>query len=91
MSNNVSQQITKKLKTMSNLSQIAQVVVNLEHFCVACEELEGVLMHLRYVVASLFSEGFIHSPSTGHRSGAVQSSSSRSSRSPNLYQPQKAA
>ena len=34
---------------MSNLSQIAQVVVNLEHFCTACEELEGVLMHLRYV------------------------------------------
>jgi hypothetical protein len=36
---------------MSNLSQIAQVVVNLEHFCTACEELEGVLMHLRYVIA----------------------------------------
>ena len=47
LSNNVSKQISNKLKTISNLSQIAQVVVNLEHFCVACEELEGVLMHLR--------------------------------------------
>jgi len=34
---------------MSNLSQIAQVVVNLEHFVIACEELQGVLMNLRYV------------------------------------------
>jgi hypothetical protein len=32
---------------MSNLSQIAQVVVNLEHFATACEELEGVLAGLR--------------------------------------------
>jgi len=47
LSNNVSKQISKKLQSMSNLSQIAQVVVNLEHFCTACEELEGVLMHLR--------------------------------------------
>jgi hypothetical protein len=35
---------------MSNLSQIAQVVVNLEHFSTACDELEVVLMNLRYVL-----------------------------------------
>ena len=32
---------------MSNLSQIAQVVTNLEHFATACEELESLLMGLR--------------------------------------------
>ena len=39
---------------MSNLSQIAQVVVNLEHFSSACDELEGVLMNLKYVPVWLF-------------------------------------
>lgn len=34
---------------MNNLSQIAQVVVNLDHFATATEELEGVLMGLRCV------------------------------------------
>lgn len=32
---------------MLNLSQIAQVVINLEHFTTACDELESVLMNLR--------------------------------------------
>lgn len=32
---------------MSNLSQIAQVVINLEHFTTACDELEAILMRLR--------------------------------------------
>lgn len=34
---------------MNNLSQIAQVVINLEHFKTACLELEVVLMNLRWV------------------------------------------
>lgn len=46
---------------MSNLSQIAQVVVNLEHFSTACEELEGVLMGLRHVYPS-FSHGYTAEP-----------------------------
>jgi hypothetical protein len=32
---------------MRNLSQIAQMVINIEHFIVACDELETVLMTLR--------------------------------------------
>ena len=47
LSDHVSAQIAKRLQGMSNLSQIAQIVVNLEHFCTACDELEGVLMNLR--------------------------------------------
>ncbi|WVO22126.1 uncharacterized protein IAS62_003451 [Cryptococcus decagattii] len=47
LSDHVSKQIAKKLQTMLNLSQIAQVVINLEHFTTACNELESVLMNLR--------------------------------------------
>ncbi|WVR07118.1 hypothetical protein IAU60_004159 [Kwoniella sp. DSM 27419] len=47
LSDHVSKQIAKRLQAMSNLSQIAQVVINLEHFSTACDELEGVLMNLR--------------------------------------------
>ncbi|WWC70274.1 uncharacterized protein I206_104224 [Kwoniella pini CBS 10737] len=47
LSDHVSKQIAKRLQNMSNLSQIAQVVINLEHFSTACDELEGVLMNLR--------------------------------------------
>ncbi|WWD17361.1 hypothetical protein CI109_101802 [Kwoniella shandongensis] len=47
LSDHVSKQIARRLQSMSNLSQIAQVVVNLEHFSTACDELEGVLMNLR--------------------------------------------
>ncbi|WVQ82288.1 hypothetical protein IAT38_004416 [Cryptococcus sp. DSM 104549] len=47
LSDHVSKQIAARLRSMSNLSQIAQVVVNLEHFATACDELEGVLMNLR--------------------------------------------
>jgi hypothetical protein len=49
LTDHVSGQIVKRLSGMSNLSQIAQVVVNIEHFATACEELEGVLMGLRFV------------------------------------------
>ncbi|KAL7421699.1 Rab GTPase-binding exocyst subunit S15 [Cryptotrichosporon argae] len=47
LSDHVSKQIGERLMGMNNLSQIAQVVVNLEHFATACDELEGVLMNLR--------------------------------------------
>lgn len=47
LTDNVSKQIARRLKNMSNLSQLAQVVINLEHFATACDELESVLMNLR--------------------------------------------
>lgn len=47
LTENVSRNIGERLKGMSNLSQIAQVVINLEHFATACDELEGVMMNLR--------------------------------------------
>ena len=47
LTDHVSAQIVKRLSAMSNLSQIAQVVINIEHFSTACEELEGALMGLR--------------------------------------------
>lgn len=54
LSDHVSKQIAKKLQTMLNLSQIAQVVINLEHFTTACNELESVLMNLRWVAPFIF-------------------------------------
>lgn len=53
LTDHVSSQIVQRLSGMSNLSQIAQIVVNIEHFGTACEELEGVLMGLRWVVITL--------------------------------------
>lgn len=47
LTDHVASEIGKRLKGMNNLSQIAQVVVNLEHFATACDELEGVLAGLR--------------------------------------------
>ncbi|KAK4689058.1 exocyst complex component 6, partial [Tremellales sp. Uapishka_1] len=47
LTDHVSKEIAKRLRGMGNLSQIAQIVVNLEHFATACDELEGVLMNLR--------------------------------------------
>ncbi len=43
----VSKNICTKLSGMRNLSQIAQMVINIEHFVIACDELETVLMTLR--------------------------------------------
>ena len=47
LTTHVCDQIVKRLSQMSNLSQIAQIVVNIDHFARACEELEGVLVNLR--------------------------------------------
>ena len=47
--NHVSLPIKNRLSTTSTLSQIAQVITNLEHFEVACVELEKSLTSLRFV------------------------------------------
>lgn len=43
----VSTSIRNSVQKTSNLSQIAQIVVNAEHFKLACTELEGLLIALR--------------------------------------------
>ncbi|GHJ89092.1 hypothetical protein NliqN6_5494 [Naganishia liquefaciens] len=43
----VSKNICTRLSKMNNLSQIAQAVINLEHFATASEQLETVLMTLK--------------------------------------------
>ncbi|KAJ7781047.1 rsec15 [Mycena metata] len=45
--NHISQTIGKRLAGTSTLSQIAQIVTNLEHFQVACAELQRSLTNLR--------------------------------------------
>lgn len=45
----VSKNICDKVNTMKNLSQVAQVVINVEHFVVAVDELESVLVDLKCV------------------------------------------
>ncbi|KAH7931199.1 exocyst complex subunit Sec15-like protein [Leucogyrophana mollusca] len=47
LSNHVSESVGKRLASTSTLSQIAQIVTNLEHFQVACSELERSLSSLR--------------------------------------------
>lgn len=77
LTEHVSNEIGKRLRAMSNLSQIAQVVVNLEHFSTACDELEGVLMNLRYVVP--WSHEFpLISDSASQRGGPVKLASCQS-------------
>lgn len=49
LTEHVANGISARLRRMSNLSQIAQVVINLEHFTTACDELEAILMGLRYI------------------------------------------
>ena len=43
----ISESIAKRAEATSNLSQIAQIVSNLEHFQVACVDLERSLTNIR--------------------------------------------
>ncbi|KAH9931767.1 rsec15 [Amylocystis lapponica] len=47
LSTYISESITKRAQGTSNLSQIAQIITNLEHFEVACAELERSLTNIR--------------------------------------------
>lgn len=47
LSNHISESICKCINSTSTLTQIAQIVSNLEHFEVACSELERSLTNLR--------------------------------------------
>ncbi|KAF9226637.1 exocyst complex subunit Sec15-like protein [Gyrodon lividus] len=66
LSNHISDSINKRLQSTSALSQIAQIVTNLEYFEVACTELERSLTNLRStqrggtirLASSPFSEPF---------------------------------
>ena len=47
LANQVCETISQRLTQTSTLSQIAQIVTNLEHFQIACPELEHTLNNLR--------------------------------------------
>ncbi|KAI0921643.1 hypothetical protein AcW1_004442 [Taiwanofungus camphoratus] len=47
LSTHISENIARRVQSTSNLSQIAQIVTNLEHFEVACAELERSLTNIR--------------------------------------------
>ncbi|KAI0082435.1 exocyst complex component sec15 subunit [Panus rudis PR-1116 ss-1] len=47
LSDHISKNIAKRAEATSNLSQIAQIVANLEHFEIACGELERALTNIR--------------------------------------------
>ncbi|KAF8351587.1 rsec15 [Amanita rubescens] len=49
LANHVCETISQRLTQTLTLSQIAQIVTNLEHFQVACPELEHTLNNLRFV------------------------------------------
>ncbi|TFY76375.1 hypothetical protein EWM64_g7636 [Hericium alpestre] len=49
LSSHVSESIGQRLAKTSTLTQVAQIVTNLEHFEIACSELERSLTSLRYV------------------------------------------
>jgi hypothetical protein len=48
MTKHIAEKITAKLKGMTGLSQIVQIVKNVEHFEIACNEIEQNLASLRY-------------------------------------------
>ncbi|KAI0787052.1 exocyst complex component sec15 subunit [Irpex lacteus] len=47
LSNYISENLAKRAEATSNISQVAQIVTNLEHFEVACTELERSLTNIR--------------------------------------------
>jgi hypothetical protein len=73
----VSKNICDKVNTMKNLSQVAQVVINVEHFVVAVDELESVLVDLKYVKSVIGGTGICLTltPGTCNRSGNPSSHS----------------
>ena len=48
MTKHILDNMARLAEATSNLSQIAQIVTNLEHFEVACSELERSLTNIRY-------------------------------------------
>jgi hypothetical protein len=76
---NVSESIGQRLAGTSTLSQIAQIVTNLEHFQVACTELERSLTSLRSVS---LSSSTLYQPdisrSSAQRGGIIRLSASSS-------------
>lgn len=60
LTDHISKAIGRRLAGTSTLTQIAQIVTNLEHFQVACTELERSLTNLRSVIIWL-SGGFLES------------------------------
>ena len=53
LTGHISEAIGRRLAGTSTLTQIAQIVTNLEHFQAACTELERSLTILRYVIICL--------------------------------------
>ena len=49
LTKHISENMARRAEATSNLSQIAQIVTNLEHFEVACSELERSLTNIRWV------------------------------------------
>lgn len=59
LTGHISEAIGRRLAGTSTLSQIAQIVTNLEHFQVACTELERSLTNLRYIKIRLYGGPFL--------------------------------
>ncbi|TFK55453.1 rsec15 [Heliocybe sulcata] len=55
LSTDISENIARRLATTSTLTQIAQMVTNLEHFQVACTEIEGTIPGLKAAQSSFAS------------------------------------
>ena len=53
MTTYISEAIAKRVQSTANVSQIAQIITNLEHFEIACSELERSLTNIRSVTVFL--------------------------------------
>jgi exocyst complex component 6 len=80
LAKHVSERIGQRLAGTSTLSQIAQVVTNLEHFQVACTELERSLTSLRFVfnACTALSRLTVFYSSSAQRGGIIRLTASTS-------------
>ena len=74
--------MARRAEATSNLSQLAQIVTNIEHFEVACSELERSLTNIRSVLITLhqnsFANGTKKTRRSSQRGGTIRVNASKS-------------
>ena len=72
--------MARRAEATSNLSQLAQIVTNLEHFEVACAELERSLTNIRYYLESQSCAALLTQANTrsSQRGGTIRVNASKS-------------
>ncbi len=73
----ISESLAKRAQSTANVSQIAQIITNLEHFEISCAELERSLTNIRSVSSSVLrsqgSTSLTFCANAGHLNAEAQS------------------